>query len=111
MEPLAGRHQPPHNLRPQPTSLIGREHALDALTQSLLLADVRLLTLTGPGGTGKTRLAIAGAERALSHFQHGVYIVDLAPLHDPVLVIPTIAHILQLPPSKARGYVAEPNAI
>jgi hypothetical protein len=54
---------PPHNLRPQPTSLIGREHDLDELARRLLLADGRLLTLTGPGGTGKTRLAVAGAER------------------------------------------------
>ena len=107
MEPPAGRHQAPHNLRPEPTSLIGREQALDALTQSLLQAEVRLLTLTGPGGTGKTRLAIAVAERALNHFQHGVYFVDLAPLHDPVSVIPTIAHVLQVPPTQEFGSIPD----
>src|SRR6516162_7142869 len=107
VEPFVPHNQPPHNLRPQPTSLIGREQSLDTLTRSLLRADLRLLTLTGPGGTGKTRLALAGAERALNHFKHGVYFVDLAPLRDPVLVIPTIAHILQLPPSHASGNVAD----
>jgi hypothetical protein len=105
MEPPSGRNQPPHNLRPQPTSVIGRERDLDTLTRSLLLADVRLLTLTGSGGTGKTRLALACAEGTLNHFPHGAYFVDLAPLPEPVLVMPTIADILQLRRRETRQAV------
>jgi predicted ATPase len=107
MQPSSHPAQPWHNLPLQPTSLIGREHALGTVVRKLLAADVRLLTLTGPGGTGKTRLAIAGAERALNYFQHGVYFVDLAPVRDPLLVLPTIADALQFaPPGGTSGDVA-----
>jgi predicted ATPase len=84
----------PHNLRLQPTQLIGRDHDLDVVCQRLLQPDVRLLTLSGPGGTGKTRLAVAVGERVLDLFDHGVFFVDLAPLSDPKLVVPTVAQTL-----------------
>jgi predicted ATPase len=64
--------------------------------QRLLQEDVRLLTLTGPGGSGKTRLAIACAERSLPIFPYGVYFVDLAPLRDSRDVVSAIARALQL---------------
>ena len=59
----------------------------------------RLVTLTGPGGTGKTRLALQVAADLVDEFEHGVYFVNLAPISDPDLVIPTIKHTLGLPES------------
>ena len=82
------------HLPPQPTRLINREDEL-ALVRSLLAQDdVRLLTLIGPGGVGKTRLAIAAAEQVAERFPEGVWFVDLAPLADPALVVPTIARVV-----------------
>jgi predicted ATPase len=56
--------------------------------------DVRFVTLTGPPGIGKTRLAVEIATTLLNEFAHGVYFIDLSPITDAILVIPTIAHIL-----------------
>ena len=56
--------------------------------------DVRLVTLTGPGGTGKTRLALAAAAALRPHFPEGVWLVALAPLSDATLVVPAIAQVL-----------------
>ena len=97
MESAGARDRVAHNLSPQPTPLIGREHDLEMINQRLLREDVRLLTLTGPGGSGKTRLAIASAERSLHRFQGGTFFVDLAPLRDPREVTSAIARVLQLP--------------
>jgi predicted ATPase len=83
----------PTNLAIPPTSLIGRESEVAAI---LLMLDegARLLTVTGPGGTGKTRLAREVAAEALDRYPDGVFVVDLSSLTDPALVVPTIAATL-----------------
>jgi non-specific serine/threonine protein kinase len=76
------------------TSLIGREREVASARDLLLAESVPLLTLTGPGGVGKTRLALAIAHEVAGAFADGAVWVDLAPLTDPTLVLPTIAHTL-----------------
>lgn len=93
---VRGRALPPHNLPAQTTSLIGREREARAAGESLARADTRLLTLTGPGGVGKSRLALQVAEDSLERFDDGVYVVTLAALSDPSLVLPTIAETIGL---------------
>jgi class 3 adenylate cyclase len=83
------------NLPIQPTPLIGRERNV-ATVQELLRGDARLVTLTGPGGTGKTRVALQVAVELLDEFRDGVWFVDLAPINDPTLVAAAIAHTLEV---------------
>jgi predicted ATPase/serine/threonine protein kinase len=80
-----------HNLPPQRTPLIGRSSELTSLQGMLLDPGLRLLTLTGPGGTGKTRLAVQIAADLADLFDGGVSFVNLAPIADPWLVISAIA--------------------
>jgi predicted ATPase/DNA-binding CsgD family transcriptional regulator len=77
-----------------PTLLVGREPELDALLQLLEAPGVALITLTGPGGVGKTRLAVELAHRSAAQFSDGVYFVDLADLRDWRLVGSAIARAL-----------------
>ena len=76
------------NLPTQATALVGRERELDEV--GTLLREHRLVTLTGPGGSGKTRLALQLAADALEDYPHGVVWVPLQALRDPALVVPTI---------------------
>ena len=88
----------PSNLPLQLTSFIGREIEIEEIQQLLQGAEqVRLLTLVGAGGCGKTRLALQVAEGLVLDFPHGVWFVDLAPLSDPNLIPRTITSILGLP--------------
>lgn len=102
-DPFAPRASPwntpenrPNNLPVALTPLLGREHELKAVCNQLLRDEVRLLTLTGPGGTGKTRLALEAAALLLDGFADGVFFVSLEPLRVPGLVASTIAQVLRV---------------
>jgi predicted ATPase/DNA-binding SARP family transcriptional activator len=93
MSPLSPSPQAVNtNLPVQLTSFVGRARELAEVRD--LLQTTRLLTLTGPGGTGKTRLALEVAAQMLDAYPQGVWLVELAPLTDPTLVIQTIAATL-----------------
>ena len=83
-----------NNLPQQPYPLLGREQEMTYAQAQLRSEDVRLLSLTGPPGVGKTRLAISIADRMMGDFPEGVWLVDLAPLRDPTLLGSTIAQAL-----------------
>ena len=83
---------PPGMLPVPPNALVGRARELDELASLLTRRDDRLIVLTGAGGSGKTRLAVEAARQAAGSYANGALFIELAPLRDPALVIPTIAH-------------------
>ena len=90
----AARLKPKSNLPVQATPFIGRVDELAEIRGKLREADCRLLTLLGPGGSGKTWLAIEAAKGLIGDFQHGVFFVNLAPLQDLTRLPTTIATAL-----------------
>jgi predicted ATPase/tetratricopeptide (TPR) repeat protein len=88
------RSTPPHNLPTQLTPLIGRETEMTALTQLLNDPELRLVTILGPGGIGKTRLAIEIAQAQVPNYPDGVYFVQLAPFNAPTSIVPTLAEAI-----------------
>jgi predicted ATPase len=96
---VAANSFPGRDALPTPrTRLIGRETEMAAGRRQLLEEAVPLLTLTGPGGVGKTRLALALANEVAVHFADGVAWVDLAPLTDSAMLTATVARSLDLVP-------------
>jgi predicted ATPase len=95
---------PRHGIPAQPTPLIGREQEVRLVRDQLARDDVRLLTLTGPAGTGKTRLALQAAVELSPAVRDGAVLVNLAPISDPRLVTSEIARALGI--REARGGLA-----
>ncbi len=98
--PLASLNTIANNLPIQVTSFVGREQERADLKR--LLTTTRLLTLTGSGGTGKTRLALQVAADVLERFKDGVWFVELAPLSDPALVPTGVASVLGVREEQGR---------
>jgi predicted ATPase/class 3 adenylate cyclase len=91
----------PTNLPHEATSLVGREVEIERLSHAL--EEGRIVTLTGPGGSGKTRLAIGVAAAVRSRFPHGVWFVDLAAVRDPAMLETTIAEVIGVRESKGQS--------
>lgn len=97
---------------PRPfTSFVGRERDVSAVRALLVGADVRLVTLLGPGGVGKTRLSIQVAATLDTFFADGACFVSLAEIDDPTLVFPTIAHALGLQESGMPSIVEQMKSV
>src|SRR5438477_2678578 len=93
----------PNNLPAQLTSFVGREGEMAEVRR--LLGETRLLTLTGPGGTGKTRLALQVAAASLASYRDGAFLVDLSSVSDPALVPSVVAGALAVPEVAGRSVV------
>jgi predicted ATPase/class 3 adenylate cyclase len=102
-QPLSTGVSIPHNLPAQLSSFIGREKEIADLQELLITRHARLVTLTGSGGTGKTRLALQAAEQILDAFPQGIWLVELAPLSDPSLVIRAVAVVLGVQEDQQRS--------
>jgi predicted ATPase/class 3 adenylate cyclase len=100
--PLKTLDARPNNLPAQTTPFIGREKEIRAIREQLSNANVRLLTLSGVGGAGKTRLALQAAADIVDDFEHGVFFVPLAALSDRALVLQTIAQAFDVREAAGR---------
>jgi len=106
--PIKSLDTQPNNLPAQLTTFIGREKEIAEIKASLNSA--RLVTLTGSGGTGKTRLSIEVGTQVLANFSNGVWLIELAPLSDPAQIIPALAQafgLQELPFNPLANIVAD----
>ena len=103
--PLRSAGGRPNNLPAEVKTFVGRQDELASLCELLVTPGVRAVTITGPGGTGKTRLALRAAESLLEPFKDGVFFVPLTPLSGPELVMPAIAGVLGVQKSADRELV------
>ena len=102
--PLPSLNATPNNLPIQLSSFIGREREMREVRESL--SRHRLVTLAGPGGTGKTRLAVQVGVELLDRFTDGVWLIELAPFSDPPLVFHTAARVLGVRAEQSRVLAA-----
>jgi predicted ATPase/DNA-binding SARP family transcriptional activator len=108
-ESLASNSVGIRDFPPEMSSLVGRDETVDRLEQIILSGDSRLITLTGPGGVGKTRLALRIAHKVAHNYRGGGYWVDLAPISDPSKLASTVAESLKIsvgPPGELPAIVA-----
>jgi predicted ATPase/DNA-binding CsgD family transcriptional regulator len=110
------QESPPHNLHSELSSFVGREKELAEVRR--LLEDTRLLTLTGSGGCGKTRLALTAAGEVAEGFEDGVWLAELAPLAEPSLVPQAVASTMgvrekpgRLPTETLSGYLSSKKVL
>jgi predicted ATPase/class 3 adenylate cyclase len=103
--PLRSAGGRPNNLPADVKTFVGRQEELESVRGLLLSPGVRVVTLTGVGGSGKTRLALRVAESLFEPFKDGVYVVDLAPLATPGLVVPAVAEVLRVPGTAGRSLI------
>jgi predicted ATPase/class 3 adenylate cyclase len=105
--PLATPDRRPNNLPTQASTFIGRDAEMREIRASIERESVRLLTLTGPGGTGKTRLALRVAADEIDRFEHGVFFIDLSAIRDTQAVLASIARTVGLTETADRPLLAE----
>jgi len=105
--PQAAATSPPHNLPAQLTRLIGRDEDVSRLAHQLPLH--RLLTIVGAAGIGKTAVALEVAEQLVPNYEHGVWLINLAPVADPRLVPTALASALGLEIRERRARRADPG--
>ena len=105
--PLATPDRRPNNLPTQASTFIGRDTELREIRASIESESVRLLTLTGPGGTGKTRLALRVAADEIDRFDHGVFFIDLSANRDAQAVLASIARTIGLTETPDGTLLAE----
>ena len=105
LEEAPSRHAPtrPQNLPLQRTVFVGREREVESVKELLLRNDVRIITLTGPGGIGKTRLALKAAGDVAQEFPGGLYFVPLAPVHDEGMIPVSIARALGIRETRVQA--------
>jgi predicted ATPase/class 3 adenylate cyclase len=104
---IASLNKLPNNLPVQPSVFVGRQVEMEEINKLLLAEKVRLLTLLGPGGTGKTRLALQSGAELLERFNDGTYFIDLAPIRDPNVVLASIARTIGLNESSNGSMLGE----